>query len=797
MGGYEALAEHAGLVEGAWPDGGVGGGGTEVVVHERAAAILGLVVGDELRLVNARDDSVLTLRLCGTFRPADPGSGYWAGDPLGVNGTDRGGSFVTFGPFLAGAGVETQVADPALTWRADPTLEGLTPAEVDGLRGAVTRLLAGTLDVETDLDEVLDGVASPVAVARSAVGLALALVVLLGVTAALLVTRLVQEDRRLDVALRASRGFSPGQLRASHAVEAVVLLLPAAVLGPPLAWTVVRAVAATTATNGAGNAEIAAGTSLGRGAWLVAGVSALVVAGLLVRRPVAAADGSDAGTGPRGRVVAAWSRLGLDLVAVPLAVLAALQLLTYDVSTLAAGSDEALAGAGIDPVLALAVPVVVLAAALVVGRVLRGLLLLAARRAGRIRGPVTALSVWQLARRADEHRAMLVSTLLAAAVVTVAVVQGATYVDSQEAQARLAVAGDLRVAGLEDPAQGDEVVALVEELGGTAVVVLRERTSLGDLPLEVVALDTGRAADVLDRAAPDVTWSGLLQPLAVEVGSEAAGAALPAVVADAVAARAGDAGPGSAAGGRGGCRADGERPRRLPARRGAGRRHARLRRGDRSGRDGDGVLTDRAALERAVGSTLATGVETEVWAAVPRAAVGSLRSEVEGEGVRVADRWSATADRNNGPVGSGVRVALVLVVLVAAVLGVVGFVAAAAVGLRRRRPEVAALRATGLSRRQVTWSQVVERLGLLAVALLIGAGLGAAVGWVFSPRLVLTEAATVPVPPPRAGLDPTTAWSVGLVLVVLAAVCAAALWVLVARLVARPLSAELRAGEDT
>ncbi len=534
VGGYEALAEHARLIEGAWPDGADRADVMEVVVHERAAALLGLVVGDEVRLVSTRDDSVLTLRLSGTFRPADLGSGYWAADPLGVSGTDRGGSFVTFGPFLAGAGAETQVADPALTWRADPSLEGLTPGEVDDLRGAVTRLLAedspatasaaaalagglteatstGTLDVETDLDEVLEGVASPVAVARSAVGLALALVMLLGVTAALQVTRLVHEDRRLDDGLRASRGFSPGQLRASHAVEAIVLVLPAAVLGPPLAWTVVRAVATTT---GAGNAEIASGTSLGPGAWLVAGVSALVVSGLLIRRPVVGADGSDAGAGPRGRIAAAWSRLGLDLVAVPLAAVAALQLLTYDASTLAAGSEEALAGAGIDPVLALTVPVVVLAAALVAGRVLRGLLLLAARRAGRTRGTVAALSVWQLARRTDEHRAMLVSTLLAAAVVAVAVVQVATYADSQEAQARLAVAGDLRVAGLEDAAQGDEVVALVEDLGGTAVVVLRERTTLGDLPLEVVALDSGAAADVLDRAAPDVTWSGLLRPLA-------------------------------------------------------------------------------------------------------------------------------------------------------------------------------------------------------------------------------------------------------------------------------------------
>ncbi len=839
VGGYEGLGEHAILVDGEWP-GPVGPPGPDdpddpedpddaiaVVVHEKAAAALDVGPGDEVRLTNTRDDSAVVLRLTGTYRPQDAGSGYWVGDALALSGVDRGSSFVTYGPFLAGPGAESVVADPTLTWRADPALAGLAPRQVGDLRGGVGRLLAQdgavtapaaaalvegedersggesggsseTLSVETELDEVLAGVASPVAVARSAVGLALALVVLLGITAALLVTRLVQEDRRADVALRASRGFSSGQLRSAHALEALVLVLPAMVLGPPLAWLVVRAVAAATG-DGAGATGIVTGVVLTPGAWAVAGASGLVVAALLSRRG-AGADG-------RGRIATAWSRMGLDLVAVPLAVVGTLQLLTYDVADLAATSDEALADAGVDPVLVLTVPVVVLAAALVLGRVLRGVLLLGAGAAARSRGAVAALSAWQLARRSDEHRAMLVSSLLASAVATVAVVQAATYAGSQEAQARFAVGSDVRVSGLTDPARADDVVARVDDLGGSAVVVLRERTVLGDLPVEVLAVEgAGAAAQVLTPRLGEPGWSELVAPLTGDgqdsSGSEGArGDALrgplPVVASEVVASQIGD-------GARARLRVAGVdvevavtgTVEGLP---GVGPEADALGAGAGSGRaaTGAGLLVDGTALDRSVGAGVAEGTETEVWAAMPSDAVAPLRTDLEGEDLTVADRWSATAARQDGPVGSGVRVALALAVLVGAVLGTVGFVAAAAVGLRRRRTEVAALRATGLSRSQVAGSLVLERLGLLGVALLLGAVVGGAVAEVLAPRLVLTEAATVPIPPPVAALDLGTVEAVAVVLVGLALTSAAALWGFVTRLVARPMSAELRAGEDT
>lgn len=847
--GYEALTEHAELVAGRWPgavpDGAVADGAlpssevgreVEVAVPAGAADALGLGPGDALRLTNTLDDSTLRVRLVGTWRPDDPGSAYWAGDLLGRTGVDRGTSFVTYGPLVTGTGTETVVADPTVRWRAEPGLGALTPGQVGDVRSSLAGLLdedgtlesaaaaalsgepgqsstagaaAPTLTVETDLDETLADVAAPVAVARSAVGLPLALVALLGVSAVLLVTRLVQADRGTDARLRASRGFSAGQLRAAHALEALILVAPAVALAPLLAWLTVRGVAAATRAD-----AVVTSSTLGPGSWVVAAVAGLVVVLLLARQ--------DAGDGVRGRLAATWDRVGLDLVTVPLAVLGTLQLLAYDESVLASGADEALAGAGLDPVLVLVVPVVVLAAALLIGRLVRGALLLGAGVAARARGTVAALAAWQVARRSDEHRALLVGSLLASAVVTLAITQAATYAGSQEAQARLAVGSDLRVTGLSGGDQADRVVELVEDSGGSALVVLRDRTALGDLPVEALVLDVAdpAAARVL-AGTPEAT----LEPAALAVmraamravpraalraGTAERAGPVPAVAATTVAAQVGEEG-------RARLRIAGvdvalDVVARTDAVPGTGPEADALGAGAGAGRAGTGVglVLDVSALARVVGPALATDTETEVWASVSRDALGPVEAALDDLGrsgddgsvaaastLEVADRWSATAGRQDGPVGAGVRAALTLAVLTAAVLGTVGFVAAAAVGLRRRRTESAALRATGLSRRQVAGALVLERLGLLGVALLLGAAVGTALAGALGPRLVLTEVATVPVPGPVAALGLGTALLAAAVLVLMAVLGAAAVVVAATRVAARPMSADLRAGEDT
>ncbi len=441
---------------------------------------------------------------------------------------------------------------------------------------------------------------------------------------------------------------------------------------------------------------------------------------------------------------------------------------------------------------------------------MRGLLLLGAGVAARARGTVAALAAWQVARRADEHRALLVGSLLASAVVTLAGGQAATYADSQQAQARLAVGSDLRVSGLSGGDEAARVVELVEERGGSALVVLRDRTALGDLPVEALALDVRdpAAAQVL-AADPDGTLDAvMLEALRTPVGARVG--PVPALAASTIAAQAGDEA-------RARLRIAGvdvalDVVARTGAVPGTGPEADALGAGAGTGRaaTGVGLVLDVTTLARVVGPALAVDTETEVWASVPRDAVDPLETAladlapaddggpaVGPSELTVADRWSATADRQDGPVGAGVRAALVLAVLTAAVLGTVGFVAATAVGLRRRRTETAALRATGLSRRQVAGALVLERLGLLVVALVLGAAVGTAVAGVLGPRLVLTEAATVPVPAPAAALGAGPALGVVLVLLVMAVLGAAAVVAAAGRVAARPMGDELRAGEDT
>ncbi len=792
---YDDLPEHAELTAGSWPaDGaatGAAGGVTDVALHRSAAAETGLRPGDRLRLVNALDDSRLTVRVTGLFRPVDPASGYWAGDALGVSGVDRGDSFVTYGPLVAGAGAEERIAGATTSWRADPDLAGLAPDAVAGLeRGTVGLVedgpdeLAGVLpgaDVETDLDEVLDDVAVPVAVARSAVGLPLALVALLAVSAVLLLTRLVQEDRSQAAALQSSRGFSAAQLRLGNAVEGLLVVVPAALVAPPLAWLTARS-----AASWSGADAVLAQLRLEPEAWLAAAAYAVVVLVLLTRRGAA--------RGVRGGVVATWSRRGLDLVVLPLALLAVVQLLSYGDGALAERAGASLGGPGADPVLALTVPVVLLAAALLLGRLVRGLLVAGAGLAARGRGAVGSMASWQLARRADEHRAMLVATVLAGAVAAFATAHLQTFTDSEEAQAAFAVGADVRIVG-PDARSVEAVVGAVDEAGGDSVVVVRERTALGDLPIDLLALDPRAAAPVLSSGEPGEDWAGLLAPVGT---GGARPAALPALVSDAVAERAGRQGVGGQVrvrvAGVDLALAVAGRTAHVPATGPNADQVAGLPAGNAA--TGDAVVVDRAAVEPLVGAALARDAETEVWAAVPRSGLSALRAGLEERAgaVTVVDRWTVAERGADGAVGAGLRAALVLAVLASGLFGLIGFLASAGAGLRRRRTEVAALRATGLSRAQVRASLLAERLGLLGVALVLGCVCGVLAAWGLLPRLVLTEDAAFPVPGVSVGL----AWGLlAAVVLGLAAVASLLLRVLVGRVSSRPVAAELRSGEDT
>jgi hypothetical protein len=83
---------------------------------------------------------------------------------------------------------------------------------------------------------------------------------------------------------------------------------------------------------------------------------------------------------------------------------------------------------------------------------------------------------------------------------------------------------------------------------------------------------------------------------------------------------------------------------------------------------------------------------------------------------------------------------------VAGILAVAALWTAVGAGRRERRGQEAVLAALGLSVRRQTLQQCAERLAVAAPAALIGLGIGAGLAWLLLPYLILTEAATTPVP---------------------------------------------------
>ncbi|WP_143661760.1 FtsX-like permease family protein, partial [Streptomyces sp. st170] len=93
------------------------------------------------------------------------------------------------------------------------------------------------------------------------------------------------------------------------------------------------------------------------------------------------------------------------------------------------------------------------------------------------------------------------------------------------------------------------------------------------------------------------------------------------------------------------------------------------------------------------------------------------------------------------------RQALPAVAVVAAALAAVGFAVSASGSRRERAAELGVLRALGAPRRQLARMIAVEQGVLIALALLIGLGIGTVLTRAVVPLIVLTGQADRPVPP--------------------------------------------------
>ena len=185
-----------------------------------------------------------------------------------------------------------------------------------------------------------------------------------------------------------------------------------------------------------------------------------------------------------------------------------------------------------------------------------------------------------------------------------------------------------------------------------------------------------------------------------------------------------------------------------------------------------GLLVDLATL---AAYELATGADdlpvvTQWWLSSSTRSAVRAGSDLgtAAAGARIRSRSAEAAAAAAEPVPAGLRRLLVLAAAVALVSAVVTLWLAGAVSSGRRRGELAALRAVGMSRRQVRRSLGLEQLLVAVPAVASGTLLGLLAGRIVVPAL--TAAVPGAAPPPEVPWLPLAAAVAGLLLAVLVVV---------------------------
>ncbi|HJP70650.1 MAG TPA: FtsX-like permease family protein, partial [Candidatus Limnocylindria bacterium] len=525
---YESLDRHADLIAGELPADGAEP--MEVAVSSAVAENLGLALGDEMALSSQRgSDRTLDVRIAGIWEAHDPADPYWHGEPLEMDGSTESASFTTHGPFVVGRDdlvQRTASGDIGLELRALPDFDRLAVEDVNWMRSdtaALERRLDDSLSdritfhVETDLDTILGDVNRSLLVSRSGVVVLTIQYAVLAGYALLLVAGLLVEQRRIETALLRSRGGGVGHVVLMSFVEALILVVPAALAAPFLA------VGALNLLNVAGplaDAGVRIDPAINDGVWVavgIAGVAAvlgLILPALTSGRGLATVRQSLSRQGNRSLA----QRLGIDLVLVVLAAIGLWQLRQYG-----APLTETVRGEiGLDPLLVAAPAIGLLAGAIVALRLVPLGAEIGERILHRRPGLVAPLGARQVARRPLRYTRSALLLMLAAALGTFAGAYASTWTRSQADQAAYRTGADVRVevSGFPD--------LPVTAIGGAyravdgveaAMPVVRETFDVGDDHGQLVAIDADAAAGLVSFR-PDLAAEPIESVLA-RIGGEA------------------------------------------------------------------------------------------------------------------------------------------------------------------------------------------------------------------------------------------------------------------------------------
>ncbi|WP_307667708.1 FtsX-like permease family protein [Streptomyces sp. V2I9] len=168
--------------------------------------------------------------------------------------------------------------------------------------------------------------------------------------------------------------------------------------------------------------------------------------------------------------------------------------------------------------------------------------------------------------------------------------------------------------------------------------------------------------------------------------------------------------------------------------------------------DGGALLVDLKAVTEVLAHRPTATIEATEWwlSTAPGDAAktaAALRALPDTDPAQVLVRAEAAQRLVDDPLGAGPQSALPAVAVVAAALAAVGFAVSASGSRRERSAELGVLRALGAPRRQLARMVAAEQGVLIALALLIGLGIGTVLTRAVVPLIVLTGQAGRPVPP--------------------------------------------------
>jgi hypothetical protein len=463
---------------------------------ELVAEVLGVSAGDRLPLLDRRTDRVTRLTVSGIWRPRDPADPYWRLVPGAAAG--RVPQTATYGPLVVDRSVfDARFATAASAgWLVEPRMDAPTVAQVTALAAAADRIAAGLPErtglgpsaiVTTGLGELRDRLRRAELVGRSALATPVLLIVVLTGTTLLLVALLLTESRRAETAQLRARGAARHQLAGFALREALLVVLPGALIAPPLAVLAVEALPVDTL-----RLTVRPDPALWVAAALAATGAVVALLGPALRRGTTYV--ADVAGRSRRSVV---QRAGLDLALVVLAGLGWLQLRRY-------GSPLTGGALGVDPLLAAAPTLGVLAGAVLAMRLLPPVAGFAARRLDRRAAPAAQFGTWQAARRA--HAGPLVLIALAVSAGTVSWCLAGTADRSLADQVDHRVGADLRLVETGGSAPPGRAAELAGRPGlRTVLAAWRDTVQLGPAttPADLIALDTARAGGVV-RVRDDV-----------------------------------------------------------------------------------------------------------------------------------------------------------------------------------------------------------------------------------------------------------------------------------------------------